>query len=74
MEYPTTRILGAPAADRARDLHAAFADPDIKAVLAVIGGDDQITVVPPGRRGLPREPEAFLRVLRQHQPAALPVA
>lgn len=46
VEYPTTRILGAPAADRARDLHAAFADPDIKAVLAVIGGDDQITVLP----------------------------
>ena len=46
VEYPTTRVLGAPAADRARDLHAAFADPQVKAVLAVIGGDDQITVVP----------------------------
>jgi muramoyltetrapeptide carboxypeptidase LdcA involved in peptidoglycan recycling len=46
VEYPTTRVLGAPAADRARDLHAAFADPDVKAVLAVIGGDDQITVTP----------------------------
>ena len=46
VEYPTTRVLGAPAADRARDIHAAFADPDIRAVLAVIGGDDQITVLP----------------------------
>jgi muramoyltetrapeptide carboxypeptidase LdcA involved in peptidoglycan recycling len=45
VEYPTTRVLGAPAADRARDLHAAFADPDIGAVLATIGGDDQITVL-----------------------------
>ncbi len=33
-------------ADRAADLNAAFADPEIRAVLATIGGDDQITVVP----------------------------
>ena len=46
VEYPTTRTLGASAAERARDIHAAFADPQIKAVLATIGGDDQITVVP----------------------------
>jgi muramoyltetrapeptide carboxypeptidase LdcA involved in peptidoglycan recycling len=46
VEYPTTRVLGAPPVERARDLNAAFADPDIAAVLAVIGGDDQITVVP----------------------------
>jgi muramoyltetrapeptide carboxypeptidase LdcA involved in peptidoglycan recycling len=46
VEYPTTRVLGASAADRARDLHAAFADPDIKAILATIGGEDQITVTP----------------------------
>jgi muramoyltetrapeptide carboxypeptidase LdcA involved in peptidoglycan recycling len=45
VEYPTTRVLGSPPADRARDLHAAFADPDITAVLATIGGDDQITVL-----------------------------
>lgn len=45
VEYPTTRILGAPAADRARDIHAAFADPSITAVLASIGGEDQITVL-----------------------------
>ncbi len=46
VEYPTTRRLGASAEDRAADLMAAFADPDIRAVLATIGGDDQITVLP----------------------------
>jgi muramoyltetrapeptide carboxypeptidase LdcA involved in peptidoglycan recycling len=46
VEYPTTRRLGASARDRAADLHAAFADPEIRAVLATIGGEDQITVVP----------------------------
>ena len=46
VEYPTTRAANATARERADDLHAAFADPEIKAVLASIGGDDQITVVP----------------------------
>ena len=46
VEYPTTRRLGASAQDRAADLNAAFADPTIRAILATIGGDDQITVVP----------------------------
>ncbi len=46
VEYPTTRRLGASARDRAADLNAAFADPSIRAVLATIGGEDQITVVP----------------------------
>jgi muramoyltetrapeptide carboxypeptidase LdcA involved in peptidoglycan recycling len=45
VEYPTTRVMDAPPKDRAADLHAAFADPDITAVLASIGGDDQITVL-----------------------------
>src|SRR4051812_1943014 len=45
VEYPTTRRHSSPA-DRAADLTAAFADPDIRAVLATIGGDDQITVLP----------------------------
>src|ERR1700681_2828641 len=44
--YPTTRRMGASAVDRAADLHAAFADPEVKAVIATIGGDDQITVLP----------------------------
>lgn len=46
VEYPTTRRMGASPAERAADLHAAFADPDIKAVIATIGGEDQITVLP----------------------------
>jgi muramoyltetrapeptide carboxypeptidase LdcA involved in peptidoglycan recycling len=46
VEYPTTRQVGATPAARAADLHAAFADPQIRAILAVIGGDDQITVIP----------------------------
>ncbi|MGH3717076.1 MAG: LD-carboxypeptidase, partial [Micromonosporaceae bacterium] len=46
VEYPTTRKMGSSPADRARDLHAAFADPQITAVMASIGGDDQITVLP----------------------------
>lgn len=45
VEYPTTRRLGASAEDRAADVVAAFSDPSIRAVLAVVGGEDQITVV-----------------------------
>ena len=45
VEYPTTRHRSTPQ-ERARDLNDAFADPDIRAVLAVIGGEDQITVIP----------------------------
>lgn len=46
VEYPTTRRVGASARDRADDLNSAFADPNIRAVMAVIGGEDQITVLP----------------------------
>jgi muramoyltetrapeptide carboxypeptidase LdcA involved in peptidoglycan recycling len=46
VEFPTTRRLGASPQDRAADLMAAYADPTIRAVLATIGGDDQITVLP----------------------------
>lgn len=45
VEYPTTRRLDASPEDRAADLNAAFADPDIRAVLATIGGEDQIAVI-----------------------------
>ena len=44
--YPTTRKLGSSPVDRARDIHAAFADPSITSVMASIGGDDQLTVLP----------------------------
>jgi muramoyltetrapeptide carboxypeptidase LdcA involved in peptidoglycan recycling len=46
VEYPTTRKMGAGPRERAEDIHAAFADPEVKAVIASIGGDDQITVLP----------------------------
>ncbi len=46
VEFPTTRMVGASPRQRAADLNAAFADPEIRAVLATIGGDDQITVIP----------------------------
>lgn len=46
VEYPATRKPGASARERADDLHAAFADTSVKAVMASIGGDDQITVLP----------------------------
>ena len=46
VEYPTTRLVDAAPEARAADLMAAFADPTIRAVLASIGGEDQITVLP----------------------------
>lgn len=45
VETPTTRRQGTPQ-ERARDLMAAFTDPTTTAVIASIGGDDQITVLP----------------------------
>ena len=61
VEYPTTRSVGAPAQARAADLDAAFADPSVRAVLAVVGGEDQITVVPHLDATLPRDdPKPFL--------------
>jgi len=44
-EYPTTRQVGAPYEDRARDVMAAFADPEVKVVLASIGGEDEIGLI-----------------------------
>ncbi|MBD0419772.1 LD-carboxypeptidase [Streptomyces sp. TRM S81-3] len=46
VEYPATRKMGATPRERADDIHAAFADPDVRAVIATIGGDDQLTVLP----------------------------
>ncbi|OZB80145.1 S66 peptidase family protein [Microbacterium sp. 13-71-7] len=46
VEYPTTRQLGASPEARAADVNEAFADPSIRAILATIGGDDQILVTP----------------------------
>ena len=44
-EYPTTRRMGASYADRARDLTAAFADPEVKVVISSIGGEDEIGLI-----------------------------
>jgi hypothetical protein len=54
VEYPTTPKTGATPADRAADISAAFADPAIRAILTVVGGDDQITVIPHLDAGLAR--------------------
>jgi len=61
VEYPTTRRLDATPTDRAADVNAAFGDPDIRAVLATIGGDDQVTVIPHLDPDLVRrDPKPFL--------------
>jgi muramoyltetrapeptide carboxypeptidase LdcA involved in peptidoglycan recycling len=61
VEYPTTRTVGATPRERAADINAAFADPAIRAILAVIGGEDQITVIPHLDAGLARrDPKPFI--------------
>lgn len=61
VEFPTTRQLGAPAEERAGDFNAALADPSIRAIIATVGGEDQITVVPHLDAALARrDPKPFL--------------
>jgi muramoyltetrapeptide carboxypeptidase LdcA involved in peptidoglycan recycling len=61
VEYPTTRRLGATPRDRADDINAAIADPSVRAILATIGGEDQITVIPHlDARAARRDPKPFL--------------
>jgi muramoyltetrapeptide carboxypeptidase LdcA involved in peptidoglycan recycling len=61
VEYPTTRKVGATPEARAADINAAFADPAIRGILAVVGGEDQITVIPHLDAGLARrDPKPFL--------------
>jgi len=61
VEYPTTRLLDSPPEARAADVNAAFADPGIRAILATIGGDDQILVVPYLDAALPvADPKPFV--------------
>ena len=45
IEYPTTRRMGSSLQDRAADIMAAFGDPSIKAIIASIGGTDQIKLL-----------------------------
>jgi muramoyltetrapeptide carboxypeptidase LdcA involved in peptidoglycan recycling len=60
VEYPGTRTLHTTPRQRAAELHAAFADPEVKAVISSIGGDDQITVLPHLDRELVRaNPKPF---------------
>lgn len=52
VEFPTTRKFGASAEEHSKDLIDAFENKDIKAVIASIGGDDQVTYV----KNLPSKP------------------
>src|SRR5262245_6587626 len=45
VEYPTTRATQSSPAERARDIHAAWTDPTITAVIATIGGEDELKVL-----------------------------
>lgn len=45
VEYQTTRKVGSSTIERAEDLVRAFEDPEIKAVITTIGGDDQVTYI-----------------------------
>ena len=61
VEYPTTRTVGATPQARAADINAAFADPAIRGILTVTGGEDQITVIPDLDAELARhDPKPFL--------------
>ncbi|MEV6317499.1 S66 peptidase family protein [Streptomyces sp. NPDC051776] len=46
VEYPGTRRMNSTPRQRADDIHAAFGDASVAAVMASIGGDDQISVLP----------------------------
>jgi muramoyltetrapeptide carboxypeptidase LdcA involved in peptidoglycan recycling len=52
VEFPATKKLGASGEERAADLVEAFEDPAIKAVIATLGGNDQVTYI----QNLPDEP------------------
>ena len=61
VEFPTTRKLGASPQERAADVNAALADPEMRAILTTIGGDDQIRVVPHlDAEALRADPKPFL--------------
>lgn len=46
VEFPTTKGKNNSPEARAKDIHEAFADPSIKAIISTIGGNDQIRVIP----------------------------
>src|SRR3989344_2730740 len=45
VEYPATKKKGVTGEERIADLEAAFSDPQIKAVIITIGGNDEVTYV-----------------------------
>lgn len=51
VEFPTTARVGASSEDRAKDLIDAFSRPEIKGVIASLGGDDQVTYI----KNLPKD-------------------
>jgi muramoyltetrapeptide carboxypeptidase LdcA involved in peptidoglycan recycling len=74
VEYPTTRQVGASPLERAAEFNAAFADPAIRGILAVVGGEDQITVIPHLDPELPqRDPKPFLGTSDNTHPPPLAV-
>lgn len=54
VEFPATRKMGSSGEERARDLVGAFEDKEVKAVIASLGGDDQVTYI----KNLPSAPFA----------------
>jgi len=52
VEFSVTKKLGATAEERSKDLIDAFENKEIKAVIASLGGDDQVTYI----KNLPRKP------------------
>ncbi len=52
VEFTATKKLGASKEERASDLIAAFESKEIKAVIASLGGDDQVTYI----KNLPKAP------------------
>ena len=45
VEFPTTKKIGASKEERSKDLIDAFENKEIKAVIASLGGDDQVTYI-----------------------------
>lgn len=52
VEFPTTKKIGASSEERAKDLIDAFENKEIKAVIASLGGNDQVTYI----KKLPKKP------------------
>jgi len=52
VEFAVTKKIGASSEERAKDLIDAFQDKSIQAVIASLGGDDQVTYI----KNLPTEP------------------